>query len=759
MMRLDHPNIIKIYQVIESEDETLILMEYAPGGELIDYILTKKHLNETEARKFFRQIISAIDHCHMANVVHRDLKLENLLLSKDKNILITDFGLGRTFDGSTKDYMTTFCGTPNYAAIELISGIPYIGVKSDIWALGVILYVMMTGKPPFDGKSINALYKRIKKIDYKIPSYFSKDLAKLLAKIFVKDPEKRASINDLRDDPWVNYEEVEKPIRIFPINAQEMEQIVSGITKGNGYVSYIFREQSTSPKRKESNLNLAISQNSINDCQLLSNERRKSNVVDEIIKRKMNNSSSKSPLSPESLKSPFRNMTGCEIPNMDVWGGVLVDSTLSQKIHNKKYSSLMESGNKGLGDNMKNNENYHSVSDIAHSSNKTARNRHFLRLNTNVGYSQNVINTASVDERPSINPRYYSIVNISERNKSNNSSEDSINSSCDKIDGVTPLMSYSKSVSQITDELLYRNNSGTRLNNKSGLEKVKVESKQNKEIRRSSSFGFTSFLNKKKNNNSTIVNVTPSIEGNSGNAGPISPLNPNHPSSLNITHKRSNSAFSIPIVTKPINQNNKPKPNKPSPIKTESKKISKSINISPTSSKISSPSEILTDSFDFIGDSNSPEDDAIPNYHEIEMWHLIHKPSKTIRSTRLNFNKSTATSKPAFSLFQNLCWALYEMKNVYENRFYFARNSDYYLFECNLLNEDFNNVDVKFEVEVCKVWLLKIYALRFKRITGDPFLYEKLYSELISLLRADEDINKENSLKEGKIPISNDVAN
>jgi len=73
---------------------------------LIDYILTKKHLNESEARKFFRQIISAIDHCHMANVVHRDLKLENLLLSKDKNILITDFGLGRTFDGSTKDYMT-----------------------------------------------------------------------------------------------------------------------------------------------------------------------------------------------------------------------------------------------------------------------------------------------------------------------------------------------------------------------------------------------------------------------------------------------------------------------------------------------------------------------------------------------------------------------------------------------------------------------------------------------------------------------------
>ncbi|KAI8849808.1 kinase-like domain-containing protein [Chytridium lagenaria] len=174
LMRLDHPNIINLYQVMDTEDECFVVMEYAAGGELIDYIAARNYLTEKEARRLFRQILSAMDHCHMANVVHRDLKLENLLLTDQKNILISDFGLGRTFLNDKDDYMKTFCGTPNYAAVELISGIPYIGVKADIWALGVVLFVMMTGRPPFTGDSISALYSKIKAVDYKCPDYFSK---------------------------------------------------------------------------------------------------------------------------------------------------------------------------------------------------------------------------------------------------------------------------------------------------------------------------------------------------------------------------------------------------------------------------------------------------------------------------------------------------------------------------------------------------------------------------------------------------------
>ena len=139
---------------------SILIREYASGGELVDLIATKHSLSEKEARVLFRQLISAMDHCHLASVVHRDLKLENLLLDSNKNLLVSDFGLGRTFS-NTKELLNTFCGTPNYAAVELItyvrafhttfrkvekskcyfliSGTPYVGTRSDIWAMGVIL--------------------------------------------------------------------------------------------------------------------------------------------------------------------------------------------------------------------------------------------------------------------------------------------------------------------------------------------------------------------------------------------------------------------------------------------------------------------------------------------------------------------------------------------------------------------------------------------------------------------------------------------
>ncbi|KAI9190458.1 hypothetical protein H9P43_001892 [Blastocladiella emersonii ATCC 22665] len=231
LMRLAHPNIIGLYQVIDSEEECFIIMEYAPGGELIDYIAAKDYLSEKEARRFFRQIISAIDHCHQANVVHRDLKLENLLLSGGRDILITDFGLGRTFRSDFEDLMMTFCGTPNYAAVELISFKPYIGVHTDIWALGVILFIMCSGKPPFHGHSIPSLYNKIMNLQYTCPDHFSPELRHLLSRILVKEPSQRISMADMFADPWVNYEEIERPLRVSPLydtlRETGMDQIMS----------------------------------------------------------------------------------------------------------------------------------------------------------------------------------------------------------------------------------------------------------------------------------------------------------------------------------------------------------------------------------------------------------------------------------------------------------------------------------------------------------------------------------------------------
>ncbi|KAJ3167899.1 Serine/threonine-protein kinase par-1 [Geranomyces variabilis] len=246
LMRLDHPNVIRLYQVMETEEECFVVMEYAQGGELIEHIAARGHLPEKEARRYFRQIISAMDHCHLANVVHRDLKLENLLLNGERDILISDFGLGRTYRSDAEELMKTFCGTPNYAAVELISGIPYVGVKSDIWAMGVVLYVMMTGRPPFSGENISALYNKIKAVDYKCPEYFSRGLRQVLAKILVKDPKVRISMADLREDAWVNFEEIERPIQIVPKvmgswDASQIGQFITGITYDQTFVIYTFR--------------------------------------------------------------------------------------------------------------------------------------------------------------------------------------------------------------------------------------------------------------------------------------------------------------------------------------------------------------------------------------------------------------------------------------------------------------------------------------------------------------------------------------
>ncbi|KAJ1550434.1 Protein kinase, partial [Nowakowskiella sp. JEL0078] len=231
---------------MESEDECFVVMEYASGGELIDYIVAKGNLSEKEARRFFRQMISALDHCHLANVVHRDLKLENLLLNNERNLLISDFGLGRTFDSETEDFMKTFCGTPNYAAVELISGIPYLGVKSDIWAMGVVLYIMMTGKPPFFGESISALYSKIKAVEYKCPTHFSHELRQLLSKLLVRDPKLRADMDIIRQDPWVNFEEIELPFRITPkivgnVEPSQIGQFISSIHHDQEFIIYTFQ--------------------------------------------------------------------------------------------------------------------------------------------------------------------------------------------------------------------------------------------------------------------------------------------------------------------------------------------------------------------------------------------------------------------------------------------------------------------------------------------------------------------------------------
>ena len=195
-----HPHIIRLYEVLETPHDIYVVMEYVKSGELFDYIVEKGRLGENEARHFFQQIVSGVEYCHRNMVVHRDLKPENLLLDAKSNVKIADFGLSNVMrDGH---FLKTSCGSPNYAAPEVISGKLYSGPEVDVWSCGVILYALLCGSLPFDDESIPNLFKKIKGGVYTLPSHLSPGARDLIARALLVDPLKRITVSEIRAHPW-----------------------------------------------------------------------------------------------------------------------------------------------------------------------------------------------------------------------------------------------------------------------------------------------------------------------------------------------------------------------------------------------------------------------------------------------------------------------------------------------------------------------------------------------------------------------------
>ncbi|KAL4806180.1 kinase-like domain-containing protein [Aspergillus unguis] len=196
---LRHPHIIKLYTVISTKSDIVMVLEYAER-ELFDYLVKRGRCNDAEARKFFQQIICAVEYCHRHKIVHRDLKPENLLIDREKNVKIADFGLSNIMtDGN---FLKTSCGSPNYAAPEVISGKLYAGPEVDVWSCGVILYVLLVGRLPFDDDYIPALFKKISAGNFHMPSYISSGAARLIRSMLQVHPVHRITIEGIRDDPW-----------------------------------------------------------------------------------------------------------------------------------------------------------------------------------------------------------------------------------------------------------------------------------------------------------------------------------------------------------------------------------------------------------------------------------------------------------------------------------------------------------------------------------------------------------------------------
>ncbi|MFH4980600.1 hypothetical protein AB6A40_007309 [Gnathostoma spinigerum] len=215
MSALKHPNIIQIYEVFENKDKIILVMEYASGGELYDYVSMYGSLPEAEARRVFRQIVSAVLYCHKHQVAHRDLKLENILLDANNNAKIADFGLSNYF--SDKSLLSTFCGSPLYASPEIINGTPYRGPEVDCWSLGILLYTLVYGSMPFDGRDFNRMVRQIKRGAYFEPDTPS-TASMLIRNMLRVNPERRADIDEIASHWWLNLDENMPVIQELPEN-------------------------------------------------------------------------------------------------------------------------------------------------------------------------------------------------------------------------------------------------------------------------------------------------------------------------------------------------------------------------------------------------------------------------------------------------------------------------------------------------------------------------------------------------------------
>ncbi|XP_047151464.1 CBL-interacting protein kinase 2-like [Vigna umbellata] len=202
MRRIKHPNVLQLFEVLATKTKIYFIMEYAKGGELFNKV-AKGRLSEARARKYFQQLVSAVDFCHSKGVYHRDLKPENLLLDENGILKVADFGLSAFVESHRQDDMLhTVCGTPAYVAPEVISRKGYNGAKSDVWSCGVILFVLLAGHLPFYDLNLMSLYRKISRAEYKCPNWFSIEVRRLLGKILDPNPDTRISMAKVMENSW-----------------------------------------------------------------------------------------------------------------------------------------------------------------------------------------------------------------------------------------------------------------------------------------------------------------------------------------------------------------------------------------------------------------------------------------------------------------------------------------------------------------------------------------------------------------------------
>lgn len=209
MLKMNHPGLIKLHGVMHSKKNIFLVLDLAQGGELFNKLAQDGPLEENLARKYFQQLIDALDYMHSKNAIHRDLKPENLLLDSQGNLKIADFGLS-IMAPSTSELLKTRCGTPNYVAPEIFYADGYVGPSADIWSAGVILFVMLAAALPFDAPTLPEIARQIMNVQIMYPSNFPKQAVDLMKHILLANPSERYTIEQIRQHPWfkVDYHQI-----------------------------------------------------------------------------------------------------------------------------------------------------------------------------------------------------------------------------------------------------------------------------------------------------------------------------------------------------------------------------------------------------------------------------------------------------------------------------------------------------------------------------------------------------------------------
>ncbi|EUC34015.1 hypothetical protein COCVIDRAFT_15083 [Bipolaris victoriae FI3] len=228
---LSHPYICGMKDVVRTNFHWYMMFEFVNGGQMLDYIISHGRLKEKQARKFARQIASALDYCHRNSIVHRDLKIENILISKMGDIKIIDFGLSNLF--SPRNQLKTFCGSLYFAAPELLQAKQYTGPEVDVWSFGIVLYVLVCGKVPFDDQSMPQLHAKIKKGHVDYPPWLSTECRNLIHRMLQTDPAQRLTLSEIMVHPWLtkgfnsppeNYLPHREPIQL-PLDPEVVEKM------------------------------------------------------------------------------------------------------------------------------------------------------------------------------------------------------------------------------------------------------------------------------------------------------------------------------------------------------------------------------------------------------------------------------------------------------------------------------------------------------------------------------------------------------